>query len=125
MPDDGAGPARSVSYTLELHSVAHFIPTWTLDANALQGLPDTPSGSEPYVAWVGARVDTVTIIITQNIARPARWSVCDLNHARDAHTPYWNFANGQMRDISVVRWGPGTGSWAEVTRLADSVATSH
>ena len=121
VPDDGSGPARFVSFRLELTSVAHFIPTWTLGANAPH--VDAPGGA-PYVVQAGVRVDTVSIIIAQNLARPARWSVCDLRHEHDAYTPYWDFIRAPSADIAAVKWEPASASWATLTLLADSVAAA-
>lgn len=122
-PDAGGGPMKTSRYTIELVSVAHFIPTWTLDSSAVPQVQVV--NAEPYVVDVGSRVDTAAIIIGQTQAAPSRWSVCDLHHERDAYTPYWDFITQQSGDIAAVQWKPATGSWSGLKQLADSVAAAR
>ena len=118
-PDNGFGPLRTITYSLELKSVAHLIPAGDLGNDSLP-----PAGAPrpfEYLAEVGPRVDTVSLIIGQTVSKPDHWWVCDLHHDKDRYTPYWDFIAHAETSAMPIKWQPAGTSWADIRRLADSI----
>jgi hypothetical protein len=128
-PDFGGRPMKQSGYRLELTSVAHFIPTWTIGSNwALFGDPPvlpTHGDAEPYVVSVGLRLDTVSVVIGETRDKASRWYVCNLHHAGDEYTPFWDFIIKPDSFVAPVKWVPATASWKQIAHLADSVASTR
>jgi hypothetical protein len=117
MPDGRV--AFGATYHIELVTVAHFVPTWTLIGRATSV---QAANTDLYVAIVGVRVDTMDINIAETGGGKNRWAVCDLMHHTDEFTPYWDFLNRPTFEIGHIKWQPATSSWPDISRLADSVA---
>jgi hypothetical protein len=128
-PDFGVGPMKQSGYRLELTSVAHFIPTWTIGPNStLLGeapVPPTHGDAEPYVVSVGLRLDTVSVVIGETRDNVSQWYVCNLIHEGDEYTPFWDFISRPDSLVAPVKWAPATASWKQIAHLADSVASAH
>ena len=115
---DGELKRRTLTYSLELQSVVHMIPFGALASE------NTPPNGPPefeYLGEVSPRVDTVSIIVAQTIARPDHWSICDLEHEGDRYTNYWDFIRHEEGADARIKWQPAGSAWREVRRLADSV----
>ncbi|MDQ6633464.1 MAG: hypothetical protein M3Z10_01770 [Gemmatimonadota bacterium] len=121
--DFSRGRAKQLVYKVELTLAAQLVPYWALELR-----PDSAMGDvEPYVAEVGVRVDTVIVDISQGLESPRKeWVSCGPAHGINQEV-YLDFAKPPMEQstfVKVLRWDPPGGSWAEIRRLADSIAAA-
>ena len=77
-----------------------------------------------YVARVGPRVDTLAVRVEDVHGMDARWAICLPARMQDDSLPRvrWDFAHAGNPGLLITTWEPATASWAEITRVADSIA---